>query len=299
MPRVTARLLNRLPAWTRTDHPIVARELERLPYLSLGRNSLVWRVLVGLMALLTPCALFFGNIPIQILLLPLSFLALNWSAPLLGTELSGGTWEALRLTPYSTMEIVLAKLSAVGHRLRSLLGLLEAGQVASLMALLLFMVMFNPYTGYRAMSGAWIRQITPPTPVAQSSMLIAGLGIMVVSLLIPAVDFGLTIVLGALASTWARRQETALVWAVLLRALVLGLFLVVGFLLLQAATGEAVNPLMVFAGALLGGPVGWTFLGLYDWPWAALATGAILLLGEVLALLVALWITIKRAERLQ
>ena len=130
-------------------------------------------------------------------------------------------------------------------------------------------------------------------------MLVAGLGIVIVSLLIPVVDFGLTIVLGALASTWARQQETALVWAVLLRALVLGVFLVVGFLLLQTATGEAVNPLMVFAGALLGGPVGWTFLGLYDWPWAALATGAILLLGEVLALLVALWITIRRAEHLQ
>jgi hypothetical protein len=89
------------------------------------------------------------------------------------------------------------------------------------------------------------------------------------------------------------------VWAVLLRALVLGIFLVIGFLLLQTATGEAVNPLMVFAGALLGGPVGWTFLGLYDWPWAALATGAILLLGEVLTLLVTLQITIVRAERLQ
>jgi hypothetical protein len=28
---------------------------------------------------------------------------------------------------------------------------------------------------------------------------------------------------------------------------------------------------MIFGGALMGGPW-WTFLGIYDWPWAALAT---------------------------
>jgi len=290
-------LRNRLPAWARPDHPIAVREMDRLPYLSFHRRSPAGRILVGLMVLVTPCALFFGNIPIQIILLPLSFLALNWSAPLLGQERRDGTWDSLRLTPYATQEIVLAKLTAAARRLGGLLGVLEVGQVASLIAVGLFFLMFNPQTGYRVFSGMWVER-PPFSPAEQGSTVVAGAGLVAVSLLIPALDFALTIVLGALASTWAERHESTVIWAILLRAGLLVMFLASGAILIQFTTGEEVNAIMILGGALLGGPIGWTFLGIYDWPWAALATALALLLVEVLALLLALRLTIGRAERL-
>ncbi len=297
MNAILKSLRNRLPAWARPDHPIAVREMDRLPYLSFHRRSPAGRILVGLMVLVTPCALFFGNIPIQIILLPLSFLTLNWSAPLLGQERRDGTWDSLRLTPYSTQEIVLAKLSAAGRRLGGLLGVLEVGQIASLMAVGLYILMFNARSGYRVFSGAWV-QHPAFTGAEQGAIVAAGVGLVGVSLLIPFLDFALTIVLGALASTWTERHESTVIWAILLRAVLLVAFLASGAILIQLATGEQVNPLMIFGGALMGGPIGWTFLGIYDWPWAALATALALLMAEVLALLVALRLTIWRAERL-
>ncbi len=121
---------------------------------------------------------------------------------------------------------MLAKLSAAGRRLGGLLGVLEVGQIASLMAVGLYILMFNARSGYRVFSGAWVQHPAFTGP-AQGSIVAAGVGLVGVSLLIPFLDFALNIVLGR----WPPPGRSARVdrdRAILLRAVLLVVFLSAG-----------------------------------------------------------------------
>ena len=281
------------PAWARRTHPVVARQMAALPAFDLYAWGGSRRLMVALLALLAPCALLTGSLPLQLVLLPLGWLPVLWAAPLVSRERRQGTWDLLCLTPYPRAELLLASGWAVACRLRGLLGWLLIGQVASVVNVLLYMAFFLGGGGYRTLSGAYVHLAELP-PAAGT--LPAFVGIALLALLAVPLDFGLSIGLGLLASARMARREGALLVACGLRALASLLALVTGVIALITLTGQALHPVIVFGAQLVIGPVGWPLIGVLQYPGAAFA--AVLVIVGMLALLLFLTLdAIRRVAR--
>ena len=77
----------RRPTWITPSDALLARYRAQLPALFLEKHRYRRRLTFAL-ALLSPFALFFGNVPLHVLLIPLSFAPILWCASLAGTACS-------------------------------------------------------------------------------------------------------------------------------------------------------------------------------------------------------------------
>jgi len=275
----------RLPAWATPDHPVVSRELGRLPDLVREPGRDLRSVLIVLLMLLAPCALLTGSLPLHLVLIPLSWLPVVFAAPVISRERAAGTWDTLRLTPFPAGELALAKAYAVAHHLRPLLALLLIGQAASFLTAGLFLCSFLGAGGHRTLAGDY-RRMTAVTAEGLPATVAAGLIVAGVALAAVPLDYILSILTGVLASLLATRQKVGLAVALILRALAAGLILLAGVGAFSAQAGIAIDPLTLLSAGMISGPFGWPLAGLLDWRGAA-ALAALAMLG-VQALLILL-----------
>lgn len=283
-----------LPVWARPAHPVVVRRLAALPAFGGYIHGLHRRRLIGvLMLLLAPCALLTGSLPLQLILLPLSWAPLLWAAPLLSQERQHGTWDLLRLTPYARADLLLANGAGVAYGLRRVMRWLVIGQGVCVLNCLLSLVLVFGSGGYRTLAGEYIHLADVP-PAA--GMLPAFVGIALLSLLAVPLDFGLSIGLGVLASALVTRREAALLLAAGLRIAFSVVVLGAGVVGLTILTGQSPSPLMLFGALLVGGPFGWPLLGVLQAPGAALVI-TLVTVGFVLLLLAATFGTIRGVAR--
>lgn len=286
----------RLPGWAAPDHPIVERELSHLPRLVQRPGHDLRSILTLLLMLLFPCVLLTGSLPLHLVLLPLSWLPLLFAAPAISRERAAGTWDTLRLTPFSPGELALAKACAVAHHLRPLLMLLLAGQVASFLTAGLFLCSFLGAGGHRTLAGTYTR-MAAITPEGLPATLAAGLIVVVVALVAVPLDYALSILTGMLASLLATRQEAALAAGLALRTLAAGLILLAGMGVFSAQAGVLIDPLSLLGAGMVGGVFGWPLAGLLDWQGAA-ALAALVMLGlQALLVLLMAGAVVRQADR--
>jgi len=302
MPESSRRpLTDRLPTWARYDHPIVQRELGRLPpfFSRQGAPLRTTTVRMALLALIVAplmCGCFV--FPWHLLLIPLGWLPLIWAAPVIGHEIAAGRWDMLRTTALSGREIALAKLSAVLYRLLPLLSFMLMGQAVALgLGLLAWMTLFSGTVQVFTMSGGSLLpvDVLPPGRMIGLSFLALG-GVMLLAVLVSTLlDFVTNAALGALASTLTPRRSTAYVTAFALRAALTGLYALLAANLVAGRPVPFYEPIGL---AALAGSPGWAMLALPDSVFGPLVVAAITLAGQALALAAILGLTFRRVERL-
>lgn len=212
--------LSVLPVWARMDNPIVARELAALPQF-LGADSRPG-LKIALVALMAPalilCSCGCVGLPWVALTAALSLLPMIWAAGIINRERAANTWESLRVTPYSTRQIVLAKMAAVFYRLLPLLALLLAGQIFSLLIASTGLA-FVSFSGVVSVSGS-VQQAFQIPPSGIQTPVITLLGFfLAVTLFGTTLDFVTGIVLGGLASSLTGGRGAAVLGAFGLRVL--------------------------------------------------------------------------------
>ncbi len=247
-----------LPAWARHDNPLVRRELQALPlFLGQDGNLSVKRLLLAVLALgLMPCSCSCGGLPWLVLQSALSLAPLLWGALLINREQAAGTWDVLRVTPYSDAELVLAKISAVVYRLSPLLTLLLSGQLAYYL-ILGFFTSFTLFSATLTVNGmtAWQTATTPSGAISALLALLLALAAIVLTTIL---DFATNIVLGTLASSLASSRGTAYAGAIGLRLLLSLVWLGLGALVIGIIAPEAPLEMSVILSAVQ--PPAWLIL---------------------------------------
>lgn len=258
-----------LPAWARVTHPVVARRMKALPAIGCFAGRFTRRRLLGVvLILLAPCTLLTGTLPLQVVLLPLSWLPLVWAAALISQERRVGAWDLLRLTPLSAAELLLANGAGIAYGLWRVLRWLIIGQAVCVLNVLLSIVLMLGSGGYRTLTGSYVYLVEVPPP---AGALPAFVVIALLSLAAVPLEFGLSIGLGLLASALVARRDAALVLAAALRIAASLMMLAAGVTVLVALLRRSSAPLMMFGSLLVAGPFGWPLVGILQAPGAMLA----------------------------
>lgn len=297
-------LTDRLPVWARYDHPVVQRELGRLPpfFSKQGAPLRTTTPRMALLALIVApimcgCSLF----PWHLLLIPLGWLPLIWAAPVIGHEVTAGRWDMLRSTALSGREIALAKLSAVLYRLLPLLSFMLIGQLIVLgLALLGWIVLISGTWQVYTMSGGSLIpvQLMPQNGLVGLPLMILG-GIMLLATLVSTLlDFVTNAVLGTLASALTPERSAAYVTAFTLRAVLTGLYVLLGLLAANLAAGRPMPFYEPIGFAALAGSPGWAMLTLPGSVAGPLLVAVLTLAGQLLALTAILRLTFWQVDRL-
>lgn len=237
--RFFTNALNRvpLPAWASLDHPLVQREMEILPaFLGADGNLNVKMLLMAVVGMgLVSCSCSCGGFLWPVLMGALNLLPLLWGAMLVNREQATNRWDMLRATPYTTREILLAKLSAALYRLSPLLALMLAGQLMSYFATSWMLNMVS-YSAVATVNGSTFT--TGGLPPGAGSGFLALWGVFLVRLMVTTLlGFVLNLVVGLLASTLTESRGWAYAGAIGLRVIVLVLILGANVLLAGALAG--------------------------------------------------------------
>lgn len=252
-PRRRINLPFALPAWADRDNPLVVREMAALPnFLGEDGNMTVKVILFGLLALgLVSCSCSCGGFIWNVLLLPLYLMPMFWGCLIINRERATHNWDMLRTTPYSTREILLAKISAVVYRLAPVLTLILVGQVVVYLLTAAFSSLMYSST-YLSVNGT-TQQFEDPFLMQTPLTVVLLFGISLLTLILSTLlTFFTNITIGGLASAMTERREFAYLGSIALRVAVSAGVLALAFGVALLVTGNLEEAAALFGLAGLG-----------------------------------------------